>query len=323
LKACFSAFREVSAAKYDGIPFDLPAIERKVAHLREKRMLGYDDLRYFEAPEHWWFTKFWVFPPERDLARSLKGKTFDFWHLPKRESTVIGQLLEVFKSIELASIILRFIRPDAYGIISPPVERILDVRRGSDAIETYQNYLSDLRSISSAYGFDRVANADMALWVLHEKCFGELRDEDVAASYRADPEILRIRAKNLVLPLSDISHPRLAEALVHTKPDLAAVVACHSLELLLREIAVHIAPDIARLKMESLIEELPNYSGIDVIRKGIWKRLLGVRNRLFHEGRLPSAREAADLVTEVVRVEQDAHRLRKPGVGLRRRGVDP
>jgi len=67
LKACFSAFREVSAAKYDGIPFDLPAIERKVAHLREKRMLGYDDLRYFEAPEHWWFTKFWVFPPERDL----------------------------------------------------------------------------------------------------------------------------------------------------------------------------------------------------------------------------------------------------------------
>jgi len=52
---------------------------------------------------------------------------------------LVAALLEVFKSVELVSIILRFVKPEHYGIISPPVERVLDVQRGSDAVETYLN----------------------------------------------------------------------------------------------------------------------------------------------------------------------------------------
>jgi hypothetical protein len=49
--------------KYPGRAFDLPAIERSVKHLRRHAPLSYADLARFESPNHWWFEKFWVFPP--------------------------------------------------------------------------------------------------------------------------------------------------------------------------------------------------------------------------------------------------------------------
>ena len=156
------------------------------------------DLAYFVAREHWWFEKFWVFPPEETVTPALARVKFDFWNLPRNQERELGKLLDVFKSIELVSIILRFVKPAAYGIISPPVERVLDVRRGSDALETYRNYLDDLREIQRHYRFARAADADMALWVLHERCFGTLRDAETAAAYAGDRFMLRLRAKNLV-----------------------------------------------------------------------------------------------------------------------------
>lgn len=63
LHTCFAAFRDVTEKKY-GTPFDLPAIEASVAALRNQKPLTYDDLRDFESPRHWWFQKYWVFPPE-------------------------------------------------------------------------------------------------------------------------------------------------------------------------------------------------------------------------------------------------------------------
>src|SRR5262245_36876547 len=124
LKICLEAFPEVCRKKY-GVAFDLSSVERKVKHLRRNSPLTCKDLEYFESPEHWWFKKFWVFPPEEHLERALKGVTFDFWNLPgKNEPSVIGQLLDAFKSIELVSIILRFIRPENYAIFSSPTERL-------------------------------------------------------------------------------------------------------------------------------------------------------------------------------------------------------
>src|SRR5689334_22503868 len=119
LHRCFRSFREVIEKKYAGRPFDLPSIERSVKRPRRKTPLSYSHLARFESPKHWWFEKFWVFPPENQITPALKRREFDFWALPKRESEVINSLYDVFRSIELVSIILRFIRPENYGIISP------------------------------------------------------------------------------------------------------------------------------------------------------------------------------------------------------------
>src|SRR5262245_16001299 len=121
MKQCLADFREVSQAKY-GTPFDLEAIERSVERLRSKKMLTHQELRKFEAREHWWFERYWALPPEERVAPVLEKRIFNFWNLPKNEARLVAGLLDVFKSIELVSIILRFIRPEHYGIISPPVE---------------------------------------------------------------------------------------------------------------------------------------------------------------------------------------------------------
>ncbi len=305
LHACLQSFPDVSERLY-GSRFDLAAIERRVAPLQRRGLLTYKDLAYFVAPEHWWFEKFWVFPPEDKVTPALARTKFDFWNLPRNQERELGSLLDVFKSIELVSIVLRFVKPAAYGIISPPVERVLDVRRGSDARETYRNYLDDLREIQRHYRFARAADADMALWVLHERCFGTLRDPQIAAAWAADRFMLRLRGKNLVGHLlAGRSYAEFADALEASNPELAAVVACYAFELALRALAERRGVVSARafIKLGELIDAFP--PAVDPIRRGEWKRLKGFRDALFHEGRRPRGEQTAALIREVQRLEAE------------------
>jgi hypothetical protein len=80
----------------------------------------------------------------------------------------IIKLFHVFRNIQQVSIILRFIDPVNYGMFTPPVEKILETKRSPSPIQTYINYLNDLRKIQSECPniFDRIADIEMALWVL-------------------------------------------------------------------------------------------------------------------------------------------------------------
>jgi hypothetical protein len=304
LKSCLEEFPEICRKKY-GIAFDLASIERKVAHLRRHSPLAYKDLKYFESSEHWWFKRFWVFPPEEHLGPKLKGVAFDFWNLPgKKEENLIKELLDAFKAIELVSIILRFIRPEKYAIFSSPTERLLDIRRGISPIETYVNYLTDLRLIQKRYGFERVADVDMALWVLHEKCYGTHKDPEIERAFLGDAFLVRLIAKNLASRLKDLSDAQLANALREVKPDLSAVIACYALEILIRKLAAaYGAPSNGTLT--EVINEMPKYGGVDDLRKGNWLSLKKIRDNLFHSGRIPIDAKIDRLIKEVLFLEKD------------------
>ncbi len=307
LQRCLAEYNELCRLKY-GNGFDLEAVEQKVRHLRRRTALTFEDLRYFESPEHWWFRRFWVFPPQDRLASALENRQFDFWNLePANEKSLIRDLLYAFKTIELVSIILRFIRPDLYGIFSSPIQHILEIRRGREPVETYINFLSDLRIIGDHYGFERVADVDMGLWVLHERCFGTSRDAAVEKAFREDTFLQRIRARNLVAPLEGFSTAELSQMLEETRPELAAVLACHSFEILIRELGEKygVAPVGSWMPLEQVIEGLPHYGGITPIRKALWKRYKDIRNELFHEGKQPSPRERSQLIEEIVRIERE------------------
>jgi hypothetical protein len=313
LRDCLAAFPEVTTRKY-GTPFDLDAIERNVRKLRSARgPLTYRDLSYFVSPQHWWFEKFWVFPPEDKITARLERTTFDFWNLPRNQASVLERLLDVFKSIELVSIIVRFVKPETYGIISPPVERVLDVRRGRDAVETYTNYLRNLADIQAHYGLARAADADMALWVLHERCYGTLRDPETAAAFAADPFMLRLRAQNLMTELlTGDRYAQFAEALEHVNPRLAAVVACYTFELHLRSLGRQLGAAGDAIRLTDVIAALPAFGPVNEIRKGTWKRLKACRDALFHKGTSPTAEQTRALVREVRQLENDLaalHRL--------------
>lgn len=301
LQRCFRSFRAVIEKKYPGRVFDLPAIERSVKHLRREAPLSYADLARFESPKHWWFEKFWVFPPESHVSPVLKRRKFNFWALPKKESEVIASLHYVFRSIELVSIILRFIKPEQYGIISPPVERVLDVRRGGDAEETYINYLADLRRIKTHYGFGRVADADMALWVVHEKCYGEPRDPEISKAYHGDAFLLELRAKNLMDHFFDqYTYAELARALARFKPKLAAQIGGIAFEQMVREKASPFGDHYADRDLETVIDALRNDGAIDDLMKGRWHKARRVRNRAIHAKEDPSHNDLESLLTLLI-----------------------
>jgi hypothetical protein len=51
------------------------------------------------------------------------------------------------KNIELVSIVLRFVDPYNFGMFTPPVEKLLETKREYNYVETYINYLNDLKKI--------------------------------------------------------------------------------------------------------------------------------------------------------------------------------
>jgi len=307
LKKCLQEFPDICKIKY-GVEFDLASVEEKVRHLRRRTPLLYDDLEHFKSPEHWRFDQYWMFPPEERIRPALEKEIFNFWNLPgKNEEETVRRLLYIFKSIELASIILRFIRPEHYSIFSAPIQHMLDIRHGRDSVETYLTYLGNLRAICDHYAFPRIADVDMALWVLHEKCFGQHQDPEISVAYQRDDFMLQLRANNLVAPFADLSEARLARALADVKPDIAALIACHCFETLIRKLAENFSlKNIdSYTPLENIIKALPNYGPVDAKRKALWQRLREIRNDCSHKDRLPGPRESHLLIEEINTLESE------------------
>ena len=321
LHTCLGLFEEVSKERY-GWPFKLKAIEDDVRELSgSKKKISYQDLSYFTNAKHWWFDQFWVLPSQSQVDEKLEGRTFAFWQLSRgnegslKERQTIQALLDIFRSIELVSIILRFVRPESFGILSPPVEQVLSVRRGFNAVETYLHYLFDLRAIRDNYELPRAADADMALWVLHYKCFSSPpKDSALKHEFEKDPFMLHLRAKNLVAPLSELPLSRLAQALETVRDDLAGLVGCYAFERGIRErvkienVKVEVkkkngSKDVLDLK--DLIDALLGLGKITTVEHGKWSRLRGLRNKVFHATTgWPTAVEIRDLVKTVLEIEQ-------------------
>ena len=295
LHGCFDAFREVTR-KIFGTASDMAAIEASVARLRDGSALTYEDLKNFESPSHWEFKTWWVFPPEQHVSPELRRRVFNFRDLPHDEGGVIASLLEVFKSIELVSIILRFIRPEHYGIISPPVERILDVRRESDAVQTYLNYLNDLRKVARHYHFQRVADADAALWVLHERCFGGAPDEPTRRAYDADRFIRSLRAENLMKRfLEDSTYAQLAHSLLGTNHVLAGQLGGIDFEQMVRS-RMPSDGNWDEVDLRELIYELERKGIIDTVTRVKWQRARKTRNQAIHMNPPPERAEVKALI---------------------------
>jgi hypothetical protein len=309
LRICREQYGEVAISKY-GRDFNWQSIEDRVSkelRLIEKRSLTCADLRFFEDEALWPFGMFASLPEDEKLSRTLKEISVDFLHLPKNETKVITDLLGVLRSIDLVSIILRFVRPDYFGVISPPVERMLDLRRGNNAVETYRYYLADLRKIANAFDLGRAANADMALWVLHEKCFTNAGDPELLSAYETDPTFLDIRVNNLILPLANVSNARLASALcrLQEKWDIAALIACHELEALIRKMADAFSIPHSGIDLEIVINDLFDQKRIDSDTMKKWKRLKWARNQFFHKGYLPTRDDVREVLEEIESIEQD------------------
>lgn len=176
---------------------------------------------------------FW--PPVDELKRDL-GEGLDLRQLPDGEDEVIRKLLEVYRQIEPVSVVLRFVQPKDYGIVSAPVEKMLGIAPDQRQSDRYLRYTHSLRELRDGRGFDTAAQVDMALWALQVGILdgGPLkRDAKHAAQARAieaafddDIGLQQLRTRNLIKPLFDeFSELRLAEALLPTDFEIAGKLA--------------------------------------------------------------------------------------------------
>ena len=333
LHDCLERFPEVSKRRF-GCTVDLKALEEAVEDLRSNTVSVRDILTHFRAhfqnTEHWWFHQYWLFPSLDDLSDEDQTKIIDFHPLSEQnegkplEKKVIHELLEAFRQIELVSIILRFVCPVSFGILSPPVEYLLGLHSGKNAAETYGRYLRNIRTICEKYEFRTVAETDMALWVLKHTCYDEqFKDAAISQKFNNDEFMLRLRAKNLVEPLHALSPAQMANAFCDVKNDLAALVGCYALEKSVKEWArvegvEKEARELAKEKLSPTLPTLNHYSAalcankqgklssLESERKNL-DSLTKIRNKVFH-GQEAVLDEVRNLVKTVWKIEQ---RLKK------------
>jgi len=332
LQDCLNDFERVSKRRF-GDECDLDKIERRVACLRSGKVSLVELIAKFKecSEEERWMRAYWLLPPVDDLSEHEKSRTFSFHQFSgKHERKKIQELLDMVRQIELVSLILRFIRPDEYGILTPPVASILRLPSADNAVDTYRDYLRNIRKIRDhgVYGFGSAAEVDKALWVLSQKCAdGEFKEPKIRRAFEGDDFMLRLRTGNMVRPLFSLTPTRLASAFYdESNPSgnnslLAGLVGCYALEDNIKkwvkiEKVTELAKQFARGEGKNFKPALKHYilairskspSSFPMLSSMNLDYLNKLRNNIIH-GHSLNASELKKLIEAVAKMEKALNR---------------
>jgi hypothetical protein len=174
-------FQNISIQKY-GKGMDFAPIIEELSKLKKGGALTYPHLEKISDPKCFpSFGKYWRWPTKEQIEDELKKTNNLFKDLLINEEKVIKDLYDIFKHLELVSIILRFVDPKNFGIYSPPVAKLLHLPRWGNYADEYQNYNARLRNYRDLYLFDRVDYVEMFLWALET---GDHPDEAIRALHQ-------------------------------------------------------------------------------------------------------------------------------------------
>jgi len=261
-----------------------------------------------EEHRYWSFLSWWRMPTiKQEEINNLKG----LFKIPRPGVEMSARcLFTVLKNIEIVSCVLRFTDPISYGILSPPVENLLNVR-GSTPWEKYINYVEALRKLRIEHGFARNADVDMALWTLaHILNSAELRNSDreckeIVDNYYKKPNLIkRIAAKNsLEQFLDEKDYLNIADMFVESDHAIAAFIAGREIERNLRKLCMRqgyrtkeVGPDgFERNKtVSTMLNELENTLGRDDKRQlKAWYRR---RSDIVHDRKQVTVKEVEAII---------------------------
>ena len=297
LHRCFLLHGKLRSIYYSKNPRrEVSEIEKRLEGVKSNKRLRYEDLEQIVNPDVWDAEDFGYWPPRRELEQSLESKTWDFWNQPKNEEDLIQGLLEVFHQIELVSVVLRFIVPKHFGIMSPPVENVLGIGPSTNHAQKYQRYLASLREVRDSHpGFAKAAEVDMALWVLQvgvldgvlEAAIDDGECEELRLGYEQDAQLRAVRVLNLTEQLfEDMSRPDLAEALLDSasfgkqpqrRVDLAGQIAGIEFERFVGQLAGK-RPNEERRLADMVAKVRPRRLESPVS----WRSAVNTRNKAVH-----------------------------------------
>lgn len=283
----------------------LESVERAVAGVRSSRRLTADALNKIVAsPDFSGAQKFWTWPSAAEMQAGLGGQELDLWNLPKNERALIKKLRGVFKTFEAVSVVLRFVVPEHYGILSTPVEHVLGIQPAAESIDRYLNYVANLREIRDKRRFKTAAQVDQALWTLQIGVYGGRLEnvEHIKKQHQRDPFLRAVRVKNLADALyGSMSLLDLAESLSFDRLEIASDLLALEFE---RAIRAYGGNRWAKEDLDSIIDATaPGHV------RGAWQRCRVLRNRAIHTRPLDH-RETEEMIGTIRQI-QDLTNTRK------------
>ena len=221
LKECLQCSDEAFLKKFGRVS-DIRKLENKFSGLKgSEKGLTYKKIKELKKRKYWDFSNFWMIPSWLMCWGKLKATKGLFKLLPdtdnERNAAII--LYDIFKNIEVVSVILRLVDPENYGIISPPVRCALGLKAKDNYVDEYLDYISVLRMYAKEYKFERVADADIALWTLVEKC---LRTESPKCENFQKYQEKMVEIEEEYIRKSQLFHKMEEEILGLAKEELAA-----------------------------------------------------------------------------------------------------
>ena len=127
LRECLGRHGDVTRALY-GKRQELREIERRASGIIESGRLSYDDVATIIHAQFWRGGTFWQWPTREEFNERCEGDAVEGLSvLPKRENAIVDRLLRIFRHIEPVSVVMRFVAPRNFGILSPPVEKLLEI----------------------------------------------------------------------------------------------------------------------------------------------------------------------------------------------------
>lgn len=200
-------FQRVSRIRY-GREVNFTPITEELSKLKKAGGLTYKHLNKISEKEIWPFHKWWRWPAKVQIDEYLKKTDGLFKVLgglskvheerEEKEKKIIEILFyEIFKHLELVSIILRFIDEENYAIYSPPVAKIINSPRGYSYSSEYLNYLKELRKYRDIYNLKKVAYVDMFLWAI--EVLGDEREGILDLFHRNIEKNTRARILNEIM----------------------------------------------------------------------------------------------------------------------------
>jgi len=189
----------VATEGYTGTRQDLDAVERILSDDRSSLTVTRRTLRAIENNSAWTYPTWW--PVLSDLLEEpvILGAVRRDDSQDRRRA--IQHLYDRLQHIEVVSVVLRFLLPEEFGIISPPVSTLLCLPPASDHVSHYDRYLETLKDLGRPHGISRVADVDMALWSAAHLQYAY---SDLAREMYRDEHLQVVRLRNMLHDLGDV-----------------------------------------------------------------------------------------------------------------------
>jgi hypothetical protein len=294
--------------RHTGIAQNLSAVEHALDSERAGGIITPQILRIIEESPAWTYP--WWWPRMSKLFQGAVLIPTNF-RVEGSRHKLIEEMWEHLHHIEVVSVILRFMCPEDFGVMSPPVVSFLHLTPQDNSVADYERYLKVLRIMRDRYGLLRIADTDMAIWsaahLYMDRDFAALTEE-----MRRDEYFQQILLENIVQGWSGLTwqtgkrNLTLARVFLDQDYLLAALITGRVYEELLQELGRRweVPPSMGKLgqsRTGALLDRLKRHP--DLQRLGTTARELDDwwdwRNSSIHQAPPITKSDAEDFMREI------------------------